>query len=150
MDNTMDININSGNNSMNSLTFTWKAIFPNGSIIEQFENGIINKFDLNWYKTGVLSRFSLVNKDYSKYFTVDLQNGFIIYNNYENIEIKEKKQNIRLIYFRRIRKEIGEQDLKEKSCTTKYHLGMQWNDSLGNNQKIILIIDEEGNWVIGE
>jgi len=39
---------------------------------------------------------------------------------------------------------------KEVEHITKYHLGFQYNDKNGNNQKIILQIDENGNWVLGE
>jgi hypothetical protein len=138
-----------GNNSMESLNFYWKAFFSDGSILEQFENGIENKFQKVKDNFDKLIRFSLVNKDYSQCFTVDLQNGFIIYNNRLPTDNREKKDNVRLIYFRRIRKILNEQ-LQEVKCIIHYHLGFQYNDKLGNNQKIILQIDEQGNWILGD
>jgi hypothetical protein len=84
-------------------------------------------------------------------FSINLINGLIGYNRLEfpYIEIEDKKQNIRLIYFRRIKIEIGEKDLKEKSRIITYHLGYQYLQN-GKNRQIILQIDEEGNWVLGE
>jgi hypothetical protein len=148
----MDINIKSGNNPMNSLTFIWKAFFSDGTILEQYKNGIEYKFKEVKDKFDKLIRFSLVNKDYSQCFTVDLQNGFIIYNNYKNINIDqiEEKKNIRLVFFRRHQIEIGTQDLTEKNHNILYFLGFQYLNKNGYNQKIILKIDSEGNWILGE
>jgi hypothetical protein len=150
MDNTMDININGGNNPMDSLTFYWKAEFNNG-VIFQFENGIEHKFKEVKDKFDKLIRFSLVNKNYSQCFTVDLQNGFIIYNNYSlktiNLAEIEKKNNIRLIFFRRHRVEITENNI-QKSHTITYHLGLQYLDSNNINHKVILQINENGDFVI--
>jgi uncharacterized FlaG/YvyC family protein len=52
-----------------------------------------------------------------------------------------------LIFFRRHRIEISEIDLKEKSHIIEYHLGFQYNKDEKNRQ-IVLIIDNEGNFVI--
>jgi hypothetical protein len=84
-------------------------------------------------------------------FTVDLINGRMGFN-YLPLPYLEatEKENIRLIFFRRHQVKISERDLKELSHTIEYHLGFQYNDKLGNNRQITLIIDEEGNWVLGD
>jgi hypothetical protein len=149
MSNSMDKKNIEVNNSISDLSFHWKSFFSDGSIIEQFENGIEHKFKEVLEKFNKLIRFSLVNKKYSQCFTVDLQNGFIIYNNY-NIKYTEveKKENIRLIFFRRHRVEIGTQDLKEKKHTIEYHLGYQWTSINNENRNIILEIDQNGDFII--
>jgi uncharacterized FlaG/YvyC family protein len=83
-------------------------------------------------------------------FIVDLKRGLIKTLDSQEPETIELKENIRLIYFRRNIVEIGEHDLKEKSRIIKYHLGFQYNDKFGNNRQIVLIIDKNGNWYLGE
>jgi len=146
----MDINMGD-NNSMESLTFSWIAFFNDGKIIKQYEEGIEHRFQEVKDNLINLIRFSLVNKNFSICFTVELKNGFILYNNYRGINLEEieYKENIRLIFFRRHQIEIGE-NLKQKNHTITYHLGFQYLDKLGNNKKIILQIDEEGNWILSE
>ena len=130
------------------LSFVWQGLFSDGTKIEQFDkDGTEHKFKEIQDNFNKLIRFSLVNKDYSQCFTIDLQNGFIIYNNYRNIQTKEEKQNIRLIYFRRHRVTLTEAG-KEVSHTITYHLGYQYLDKLGNNRQIVLQIDEQGNWIL--
>jgi len=151
MTNPMDINLG-GDNAISNLSFIWSAILKDGSKIDQFnEDGSENKFQLVKDKFNELVYFNLKNNA-GKMFSINLINGLIGYNRLEfpYIEAKEKKNNIRLIFFRRHRIEIGTQDLKEKKHTIEYHLGFQYLDNLGNNQKIILQIDNEGNWVLGD
>ena len=137
---------------MGELTFLWIAIFSDGTKIEQIDgNGIEHRFQLVKDRFEDLVYFNLTDRK-GHLFTVNLINGLIGYNKLEfpYIESKEKKENIRLIYFLRHRIEIGTEDLQEKSHTIEYHLGLQYLDKLGNNQKIILRIDSEGSFVIGE
>jgi hypothetical protein len=151
MSNSIDQKLGDSN-SIPSLSFFWKAFFSDGSILEQFDNkGNEHRFQEVKDNFDKLIRFSLINKDYSQCFTVDLQSDLIIYNNYRNINLNniEKKNNLRLIFFRRHRVEIGTQDLKEKKHTITYHLGYQYLKD-GKNQKIILQIDENGNWILGD
>ena len=155
MSNSIDQNLGD-NNSMESLYFHWTAGFKDGTDLMQFnEDGTENKFKLVQEKINDLTIFYLYNKELSKIFIVDLQNGFISYglmslNKNKQIElIKEEKQNIRLIFFRRHKVEITENNI-EKSHTIDYHIGFQYNDKLGNNRQIVLQIDEAGNWVLGE
>jgi hypothetical protein len=151
MDNPISINFG-GDNSISNLSFIWTAKFKNSDDICQFnfETGIENRFQLVKDNFDNLEYFILWNKEQT--FTVDLLNGLIYFNKelMNKIDSIDKKENCRLIYFRRHRKEIGEIDLKEKSHTITYHLGFQYNDKNGNNRQIVLIIDKNGNWILGE
>lgn len=151
MNSIINQNLGVGDNSMKPLSFHWKALFRDGSFISQFENEKENKFQLVRDKFNELQFFYLYNRNNSKEkFIVDLDNGFIFKNEINNYPQEfEKRENIRLIFFRRHRVEMTEKMI-EKSHTIEYHLGFQYNDKLGNNQKIILIIDEQGNWILGE
>jgi len=148
MSNTIDQNLG-GANSMKPLSFIWIALFKDSSKIEQFnEDGTENKFKLIQDKFNDLAYFNLTDRK-GHMFTVDLINGRIGYN-YLPLPYLEKseKENCRLVYFRRHKVEITEK-MMEKSHTIEYHLGFQYLKD-GKNQKIILIIDNNGNWVIGE
>ena len=150
MSNTIDTNINGENNSMDSLSFYWMAEFSDGSIIEQFdENKKEHRYQEVLDRINELEFFHLHHKILNIRFIVDLKKGIIKYNNaIEPVEIEEKR-NIRLIFFRRHKVEIGVVDLKEQKHEIIYHLGLQWNDKLGNNKKIILEIEDSGNFIIG-
>jgi hypothetical protein len=151
MDNTMDINLGSENNSMNSLSFIWTAIFQNGNKIEQFDkDGTEHKFKEVQDKLSDLVYFNLKNNS-GKMFSINLINGLIGYNRLEfpYIEIEEKKNNIRLIFFRRHTIHMTEAGHPIDHIII-YHLGCQWNDESGQNRQIILKIDEQGNWILGE
>jgi len=146
MDNTMDINLDSRNNSMNLLSFYWMAKFED-SILFQFDNGKENRFQLVKDNLDKLLFFHLYHKDGNKRFIVDLKNGIIKYNSSSLPEIKEEKNNIRLIYFRRHTIKIGEIDLKEKSHIITYFLGLQWTFN-NKNKNIILQINDNGDFII--
>ena len=148
MDNSMDIKINSGNNPIDSLSFLWISEFEEDCIF-QIENGIEHRFQEVKDRFNELKYFTLQHKEKEISFTVDLINGLIIYNNYKNTEIVEKKENVRLIYFRRNKITMTESG-DQQSHQIWYFLGFQYLDKLGNNQKIILRIDSEGSFVIGE
>ena len=150
MSNSIDINLG-GEQSNANLAFIWIALFKDNTKIEQFnEDGTENKFKLIQAKISELAYFNLTDRN-GHMFTVDLINGRIGYN-YLPLPYLEstEKQNIRLIFFRRHKVEIGTRDLKEKKHIIEYHLGFQYNDKLENNRKIILIIDEQGNFVLGD
>jgi hypothetical protein len=146
----MDINLGSENNNMNSLSFIWTAKFKNSEDICQFnfETGLENKFQLVKDNFDKLEYFILWNKE--KFFTVDLINGIIYFNTElkEKQEFLEKKENIRLIFFRRHQVKISEKDLQEQSHIIEYHLGFQYLDSNNINHKVILQINENGDFVI--
>jgi hypothetical protein len=149
--NTIEFNNKRDNNPMSSLSFHWKAIFSDDSSTEQFnEDGTENKFQLVKDRFNDLVYFNLTNKK-GILFTVDLLHGVIGYNDlilsYRDFSNLEKKENIRLIFFRRHRVEMTE-NLIEKYHTITYHLGYQYLDKLGNNRQIILQIENEGNFII--
>ena len=151
MDNPISENNIEVRNSIQNLTFLWTAVFKDYSYVSQLENGIERRFQEVKDRFDELKYFSIYNKSTNQYFTIDLEKG-LIYNNhisYSEQDFKEKKENIRLIYFRRNRITMTESG-NQQSHTIVYHLGLQWNDNLGNNQKIILKIDSEGNFIIGE
>jgi hypothetical protein len=149
----MDINLNRDNNPMKSLVFIWIAIFKDNTKIEQFnEDNSENRFQLVKDRFKELTYFNLTDRK-GHFFTIDLVNGRIGYNYLPLPYLEattEKKENIRLIYFRRHKVEIGEQDLKEKVHIIEYHLGFQYNDKNGNNRQIVLQIDEQGNFILGD
>ena len=152
MSNSIDQNLTEGSNTIQpSLVFTWVAIFKDSTKIEQFENGIEHKYKEINNRLNELVYFSLTDKQ-GHMFTVDLYNGLIGFNYLalSYIKLKEKKENIRLIFFRQHKIEIGSQDLLEKKHDIEYHLGYQYLDKNGYNQKIILKIEEEGSFLIGD
>ena len=135
-------------NPIDSLSFLWIAEFEEDCIF-QIENGVEHRFAEVKDRFNELKYFTLQHKEKEISFTVDLINGLIIYNNYKNTEIVEKKDNVRLIYFRRNKITMTESG-DQQSHQIWYFLGFQYLDKLGNNQKIILRIDSEGSFVIGE
>lgn len=147
------IGINLGeDNSMNSLSFIWKAKFNDGSNIYQFDdNGIEHKFQEVKDRFDDLKEFSIYNKEKFINYTIDIEKGIIKNNkiNYSKEDLKVQKENIRLIYFRRIQKIYSEEGKLLKTII-RYFLGYQYNDKLGNNRQVVLEIDEQGNWILGE
>lgn len=136
------------NNSMDSVPFIWIAIFKDSSKIEQFENEKEHLFKEVKDKINDLAYFNLTDRK-GHLFSIDLINGIIGYNYIAlpYLEIKEKKENLRLIFFRRHRVEMTEQ-LKEKNHTMIYFLGYQYNDKNGYNKQIILQINSDGSFII--
>lgn len=134
---------------MNSLSFTWVAIFQNGIKISQFdEKGQEHRFQEIKDRFKDLVYFNLTNRQ-GKLFQINLLQGIIGYNDilFPYRESKEIKKNIRLIFFRRHTVTLGE-NAAEQNHNIEYYLGFQFNDEKGNNRKIILIIDQEGNFII--
>ena len=61
--NTIEFNNKGGNNPISSLSFHWKAIFSDGSMIEQFNiDNTENKFQLVKDRFNDLAYFNLSNK----------------------------------------------------------------------------------------
>jgi len=148
MDNPISNNNIEVNNSISNLSFLWIAEFEEDCIF-QIENGVEHRFAEVKDRFNELKYFTLQHKEKEISFTVDLINGLIIYNNYKNTEIVEKKDNVRLIYFRRNKITMTESG-DQQSHQIWYFLGFQYLDNLGNNQKIILRIDSNGSFLIGE
>jgi len=147
------INQNLGGEQFNvNLAFTWKARFKTGEEISQFDNGKENKFKLIQDRFSELSYFYLISKDLSQCFCIDLNRGLIFFGNHQVVSedfLKEKKENIRLIYFRRHQIKMTLNNTT-KSHRIQYFLGFQYQDSKKNNHKSILQIDELGNWILGD
>jgi hypothetical protein len=149
MSNTIDLKMS--NNAMEALSFYWTAEFKDGSTIYQFKNGTENKFQLVQDRFADLKTFLLYHKEKPILFVVDLIDGLVsteilpakVY------EFNTKKQNIRLIYRRTVRRYLSE-SLKETGSDIWYLLGVQYNDYNGNNCKVILQIDKNGQFIIGD
>jgi len=153
MDNSISINLGNKNNDMNLFQFYWMALLKNGDYIKQYEDDVEHRFQEVIDKFNELQFFYLYNKDnFKEKFIVDLENGFV----YKNIIIQDfketdnKKNNIRLIYKRVRRNKITTGNVKSIKEEIHYLLGLQYSDKLGNNKKIILQIDNEGNWILGD
>lgn len=149
MSNTIDLGLESIN-SMDALSFHWVAIFDDGCIF-QFEDGKENKFQKVLDRITALKWFTLKHKTTGLAFTVDLVRGVILFGHGQNVatEFDKTKSNIRLIYFRRNKVELGEKGEK-LSHTIIYFLGYQYSDNVGNNHKVIMQIDKDGNWILGD
>jgi len=140
------------NNKILPLSFYWIAELKDGSFIKQFDN-TEHRFQEVLDKHAELVWFYLFNKENNKKFIIDVINGFIyqdkIIEDFSEKKSINEKQNIRLIYFRTIRNKIGIYDKKLKKQEIHYTIGFQWNDKNGNNEKVLLEIDEIGNIIIG-
>jgi hypothetical protein len=151
MSNTIDLNLGD-NNPMESLSLYWKAELKNGEVINQFDNNLDKNYARVKENLINLRWFILYDKNnFNKKFMVDLENGFIYTNNiiqdFAEVQTKIEKKNIRLIYCRRKRIKIGN---NKPELTIRYILGFQYNDTFGYNRKIVLQIDESGNWILGD
>jgi hypothetical protein len=155
MDTTTNQNLGDSN-SIPSLSFIWKVQFSDGTILNQFDELGEHRFQEVKDRFNELSYFYLIHKNLPIGFIIDFKNGLIFFNN-QKIEPKliTKKVNIRPIFFnetsplmRRHFVKIGMKDLKEKQHEIFYFLGIQWNDEKNNNHKIILQIDENGNFIV--
>ena len=133
------------------LKLHWKATFKDGSSISQFENDKENRFKLVKDNFSNLTSFSLIHQEKPLKITINLQKGFIYFN--DNILSLEdvlitKKENIRLIFFRR-NKIISTINNAVTKHEVIYFLGYQYLDITGRNKKVILQITQDGDMVIG-
>ena len=146
MENSISKNLEKSN-AIDSLKYLWIAEFKDQSYIMQYENQVERKFQEVKDRFDELKYFCLYDRNYIlNRFTVDLEKGVIYYNEGARIESSQndKKQDIRLIFFRRHTVELNE-SLTEKSHKICYYLGLQYKKN-GNNHKVILCIDKDGNW----
>jgi len=138
-----------GNNSM-KLSFHWLAIFNDGTMLAQIENGVENRFQIVKDRFDDLVGFILHNKDNSSVFVVDLLKGQLKFGpmySLEGEETKEVKKNIRLIYFRR-NQIILSQNGAQMDHIIEYHLGFQYQDEEGKNKQTVIKIDSKGYWIL--
>jgi len=143
MNNSMVINLGKGNDS--TLPLVWKSVFKDNTEINQINmDGTENKFELVQNRFPVLKEFWLMG--IAECFIVDLEKGTINRGRGESFYKESKKENIRLIYFLR-KREYFSQDGDFIKLETHYFLGFQYNEN-NLNRKIILEIDEDGNFII--
>lgn len=143
MNNPMVINLGKGNDT--TLPLVWKAILKNNTVIDQFnQDGIENKFELVQNNFSELKEFWLIGQNNK--FVVDLEKGIINNFYFESFYKEVKKENIRLIYFRRKREHFS-QNGEFINLEIHYFLGFQYNEN-NLNRKIILEIDEYGNFIV--
>ncbi len=138
---------------MNSLNLVWTVKDINDREFNQFNStGEESKFNLDWFKYNSIKSFSLQHTHKPLKITVDLTRGFIFINSNINpdldMDLFQDKTNIRLIFFRRHRRNLSS-SLQELSHEIIYVVGFQYNNNLGNNYKVINIIDQEGNILEG-
>lgn len=129
-------------------SFIWVAVLKDKSEIYQFpadktEETLFKEIIKN---NGNLLYFELFHLSTKQYFQVNLIDGTININKHEEItdRINEDKKNIRIIYFRH--RDIDSANI----LTTTYYLGIQYLNKLGNNERIILKINENGSFSRGD
>ncbi len=155
MDSTIVKNLRE-DNPMDSLNYYWCAELINGALIYQVDSvGIEHSYQEVKQNFNNLAWFYLYHKDNPKNIVIiDLINGGI-YINKITLDLNEErderiKYNIRLIYYRTIRRIFDFLSMKETRVEINYNLGFQYNDENGSNKKIILKIDNQGNIIIGD
>lgn len=154
--NTMNDKIIEVDNSISNLSFLWYGILNNNSKIYQLEiNGRVHEYKeiLDQQKINNLKAFILYNKNNPREkFIISIKYGLIFHNKIKRpiFEFRNKKNNVRTIYKRRIISKVLYSNLKTIERKIIYIFGCQWNDKLGKNHKTILQIDERGNFIIGE
>jgi len=134
------------------LKIHWLAQFSDGSQLKQFDDDKENLFRAVLDRQNDLVKFTLFHIEKSLCLTLDLKLGIIYINNIQmpqpellsNVDDRNRK---RLIYFRRITKEIT-QTGNLLNTTVLYFLGFQYNDKTGKNFKKVIQIDEFGNIII--
>ena len=145
MSNSID-KFNNEVNPINSLSFLWQAEFIDGTIINQYdEDGTEHRFVEVMNKFNDLVLFSITNYK-GHLFTINLKEGYISFNNTVSLGLIEPKNNIRLIYFRRVRGALTQYETQINTIT--HHIGMQWLDNENKNRKIVLQINQTGEFII--
>jgi len=135
---------------MADLKIHWLAQFSDGSQLKQFDNGKENLFRGVLNRQNDLVKFILFHTEKSLRLTLDLKLGVIYINNIQIPQaelLSNSGSKNRLIYFRRITKEIT-QTGKTLNTTVFYFLGYQYNNLAGKNFKKLIQIDDNGNLVI--
>ncbi len=130
----------------------WKACFNDGTEINQFEDLEQTKehlFKEVLERQNKLVLFCLFNCVTQEEYKVDLINGVITIGSIKQLALDHiNKFNNRLIYFRRILKELTigkmiEEDIKQIT----YFLGFQYTENERNIKKLIQIF-EDGKVVV--
>lgn len=139
------------------LDIVWSAQFKDGSIIHQFDDGEQTKehlFKEVLERQDDLSIFNLLNVKTKRLYRLSLETGLVhVLSTDTFVKNPEpdlnKRNNIRLIYFRRMQQSIVFSGTKKINPTlVAYFLGYQWNDESGKNHKVLLQIHEDDQMFI--
>lgn len=141
------------------LNIVWSAQFKDGTIIHQFDDH--NQTQEHRFKEVLdrqedLSVFTLSNVKTNRLYRLNLETGLvhIISSNsfVHNPEPDLKhKNNVRLIYFRRMQQKVkfdGKKISSNDPVLKAYFLGYQWNDAEGKNHKFLLQIHDDDQMFI--
>jgi len=138
---------------MSNLNYYWIAQFKDNKYFGEYdENQKEHSFAEIKERIDDIKFFFLINKQNTyDNFIVDIENGSISVGHYSKLleNITEKK-NIRLIFFKRRTVEVAQRDLQTVKEDIYFILGFQYNTITGENRKLLLQIDNNGNFVIGE
>lgn len=146
----MDINLG-GDNSISNLSFYWRAILKDGKKINQIEGKLFKEVRDNFSN---LAYFILYHKEKDIKFTVDIAQGLIYFGSPKILEsdnrLIKKRENVRIIHKRIQREFVSTQNFQTIEMKVNYLLGLQYNDEEGKNRKILMQIDENGDFIIGD
>ena len=137
---------------MPQLHYIWKADFKDGSSIKQFEDNKEHLFQEVKDRFSDLVLFTFYHIDKPFWVSVDLQKGLLFVNQNEYIaeDFIKEKSNIRLIVFRRHQDTRVVNTLEEVDHKIYYFIGYQYQDTHGNNRKVVVQLDKDCNIIIGD
>jgi len=138
---------------MDKLLLVWKAFFKDETIIKQFEGDIEHPFRdvLQYQEKSALVAFELENTTTSRIYRVDLARGTITIKSKLNLDlpieddVMTNKANCRLIYFRRVTRQMSWNGSKMATMgdpNILYFIGVQHNEPDGRNHKTLLQISD--------
>jgi len=121
------------------MVYIWKAIYENGGELNQYKDG--KEILFREIEQDKLIAFRLDNEQ-GRHIIVDLKIGMFVVNGsiFAIPKLSNLKEDYRLIYFRRVTKDIGTAG-NIKSTTTEPHIGFQTTID-GKNHKVMVSIME--------
>lgn len=142
--------MNSLNIKRPNLDYHWKAEFEDGKILYQFDKDKENLFKEVRDNFNKLNTFILYHISKPFKIIVDLKKGLIYFNDVQVTEpdLLKKKDNIRLIYFRRNKVHFNEK-FEQTGHDIIYFIGYQYTNN-GKNKKVILQVDKNQYITIGD
>ncbi len=138
------------------LTIFWKAIFKNGSNLEQYDTeGNEKLFKEVLDKQDELSQFVLIDRRNGDVIVVNLIKGFIAKTKLaKEIPVpradmlRKQTYDYRLIYFREVERSFDNSMREVGTPVIKHHVGFQYTDENNKNHKRVIAITEDGHWVV--
>jgi len=138
------------------LDLVWWAKFKDGSELWQYDdkdNEI--RFQEVLDNHDELEYFALINKDANTAYTVDLTNGVLsqtalgkpLFRPRHDM-LRKDIYEYRLIYFREVELTFNTSGKEIYERKVKYFLGFQFTDKNGSNNKRLMKISKDGEWVI--